>query len=127
MLDFNGTLIDVNILLYESVKVLVTQSCPTLCDPMDCSSPGSSVHGILQARILEWVAVPSSRGSSQPRDGTQVSMPPAVAGTFFTTLPPWLPVLSMQSGVSVLLFMVQIRVHTHTQNHTPQCVYPFLW
>ena len=40
------------------------QSCPTLCDPMDCSLPGSSVHGILQARILEWVATPSSRGSS---------------------------------------------------------------
>ena len=47
---------------------LVTQSCPTLCNPMDCRPPGSSVHGILQARILEWVAMPSSRGSSQPRD-----------------------------------------------------------
>ena len=47
--------------------------CQTLCDSMDCSLPGSSVHGILQARILEWVAMPSSRGSSQPRDGTQVS------------------------------------------------------
>ena len=44
------------------------QSCPTLCKPMDCSSSGSSTHGILQARILEWVAIPSSRGSSQPRD-----------------------------------------------------------
>ena len=42
------------------------QSCPTLCDPMDCSLPDSSVHGILQAKILEWVAMPSSRGSSQP-------------------------------------------------------------
>ena len=49
------------------VKVLVAQ-CPTLCDPMDCSPPGSSVRGILQARILEWVAVSSSRGSSRPRD-----------------------------------------------------------
>ena len=48
-------------------------SCLTLCDPMDCSLPGSSVHGILQATILEWVAMPSSRGSSQPRDGTHVS------------------------------------------------------
>ena len=46
------------------MKVLVAQSCPTLCDPMDCSPPGSFVHGILQARILEWVALPSSRGSS---------------------------------------------------------------
>ena len=50
------------------------QSCPTLCDPMDGSSSDSSVHGILQARILEWVAMPSSRGSSQPRDRTHVSL-----------------------------------------------------
>ena len=50
------------------VCVLVTQSCPTLCDPMDCSPPGSSVHGILQARRLEWVAMPSSMESSQPRN-----------------------------------------------------------
>ena len=47
-----------------TVKVLVAHSCPTLCDPMDCSPPGFSVHGILQARILEWTAVPFSRGSS---------------------------------------------------------------
>ena len=51
----------------------VTQLCLTLCDPMDCSPPGSSVHGILQARILEWVAISFSRGSSQPSDRTQVS------------------------------------------------------
>ena len=49
------------------VKVLVTQSCLTLCNPMDCSPPGSSVHAVLQARILEWVAIPFSRRSSQPR------------------------------------------------------------
>ena len=49
------------------------QSCLTLCDPIDCSPPGSSVHGILQARILEWAAMPSSRGSSRPRDQTCVS------------------------------------------------------
>ena len=49
------------------------QSCPTLCDPMDSSSPGSSAHGILQARILEWVTISFSRGSSQPRDWTRVS------------------------------------------------------
>ena len=49
------------------------QSCLTLWDPVDCSLPGSSVHGILQARILEWVAVPSSRGPSQPRDRTYIS------------------------------------------------------
>ena len=54
------------------VKVLVTQLCRTLCDPMDCSPPASSVHGILQARILEWVAMSFSRGSSRPRNPTQV-------------------------------------------------------
>ena len=60
---------------------LVAQSCATLCDPMDCSPPGFSVRGILQARILEWVAIPSSRGSSQTGDRMQVSH---VAGGFFT-------------------------------------------
>ena len=49
------------------------QLCPTLCDPMDCSPPDSSVHGILQARILEWVAMASSKGSSRPRDRNHVS------------------------------------------------------
>ena len=51
----------------------VTQLCPTLCDPMDCSLPGSSTHGIFQARILEWVAISFSRGTSWPRDRSQVS------------------------------------------------------
>ena len=55
---------------YESVKVLAAQSGPIVCDPMDCSPPGSSIHGILQARILEWVAIPFSSRPSQPRDGT---------------------------------------------------------
>ena len=49
-------------------EVLVTQLCLALCDPMDCSLPGSSVHGILQARTLEWVAIPFFRGYSQPGD-----------------------------------------------------------
>ena len=60
-------------LLSLEVKVLVTQSCPILCNPMGCSLPCSSVHGILQARILEWVAIPFSRGFSWPGDWTQVS------------------------------------------------------
>ena len=49
------------------------QSCPTLCDPTDCSLPGSSVHGIFQAIVLEWIAISFSRGSSWPRDWTRVS------------------------------------------------------
>ena len=58
---------------WVKVKVLAAQSPPTLCDAMDCSPRGSSVHGILQARILEEVAIAFSRGSSQPRDRTHVS------------------------------------------------------
>ena len=66
------------------VPVLSFQSCPTLCDPMDCSPVGFSVRGILQAKLLEWVAAPSSQGSSWPRDWVHVS---CIAGRFFTTEP----------------------------------------
>ena len=55
------------------INVLITQLCPTLCNPMDCILPGSSLHGILQARILEWVSISFSRGPSQPRDWTCIS------------------------------------------------------
>ena len=65
-------------------------SCVRLFDPMDCSPLGSTVHGILQARIMEWVAMPSSRGSSQPRDQTWIPyVSPALAGGFFTASAPW--------------------------------------
>ena len=63
------------------VVALVTRSYLTLCDPMDCSPPGFSVYGILQARILEWIAIPFSRGSSWSRDWPWVS---CIAGRFFT-------------------------------------------
>ena len=65
----------------QSLSVLVAQSCLTLCDSMDCILPSSSVHGILQARILEWVAISFSRGSSQPKDQIQISR---IAGRLFT-------------------------------------------
>ena len=65
----------------SEVEVLVTQSRLTLCDPTDCSLPGPSVHGILQARTLEWVAILFSRGSSWLRDQIQVS---GITGGFFT-------------------------------------------
>ena len=74
----------------ECVHAQSLQTCPTLCDPMDCSPPGSSVHGILQARILEWVAVPSSWGSSQPRVRTRSLRSPALAAEFFTAGATWL-------------------------------------
>ena len=66
----------------EKGKVLVTQSCLTLCNPMDCNTPGSSVHGILQARILS--AFSLSRGSSWPRDRTWVSCASSIVGRFVT-------------------------------------------
>ena len=65
-------------------KVLVAQSCTITCHPMDCSPLGSSVHGILQAKILECIAMIHSRGSSRPRDRTCVSYS---AGGFFTAVP----------------------------------------
>ena len=101
----------------ESITALLTgymcakllQLCPTLCNPMDYSLPGSSVHGILQARIMEWDAMPSSRESSQPRDRTQGS---SIEDRFFTIWAPreairylffsfWLTSLCMTDSGSV--------------------------
>ena len=67
--------------MFYCLKVLVAQLSPILCDPVDSSLPGSSVHEISQARILEWVAISSLRGSPWPRDQRQVS---CIAGRFFT-------------------------------------------
>ena len=78
------------VVMVAYVCMLVAQLCLTLCDPKDCSLSGSSAHGILQARILAWATIPSSRGSSQPRYQTQVS---CIVGKFFTvwaTEKPWL-------------------------------------
>ena len=96
---------------------LVTQLCLALCNPMDCSLPGSSVNGILQARILEWVATSSSRGSSWPRDRTPVS---CITGRFFTvwatreaqTLPDLVIINSavMDSLILSLLWSIYVRV-----------------
>ena len=73
---------DSNTFTEDWSEVLVDQSCLTLCNPMDCSLPGSSVHGISQARILEWVAISSSRGSSQLRDWAWIS---CIVSRFFTS------------------------------------------
>ena len=107
------------------VKVLVAQLCPTLCDPMDCSLPGSSVHGILQARILEWVAIPFFRGSSQPRDWTQVS---CIAGGFFTI---WATRVLSHSAVSLLKFLGFFASMKNTVIgifvHVSLCIVLLLW
>ena len=76
--------------LHSMHACALSSSCPTLYDPVNCSLPRSSVHGILQERILEGVAVPSSKGSSWPRDQVLISLPsPALAGRFFTSSASW--------------------------------------
>ena len=79
-------------------SMLVAQSCPALCNPMDCNPSGASVRGILQARILEWVAISFSRGSSQPRDQTWVSY---IAGRLFTVRPPGKPAIVSTYGNTI--------------------------
>ena len=81
------------------------QSRPTLCDPVDCSPPGSSVHGILQARILEWVAMPSSKESFQPGTEPMSLMFPALAGRFFTTSTNWEAPFNGQLHINNFLYI----------------------
>ena len=92
------------------VKVLVTQ-CPTLCDPMDCSPPGSSAHPIFQARTLEWVAIPISRGSSWSRDRTRS---PALQAD---SLPFELPGKCFQNDNNLFLCICYLKVHKEELSH----------
>ena len=93
------------------MKALVTQSYPNLCNPMDCSSPGSSIHGILQARILEWFAISFSRGSSRPRYQTWVSCIPGRFFTIWTTREAPLLVLK-----SILYFLIRHNTGKYQSN-----------
>ena len=86
------------------VCVLVTQSCPIPCDPMNCILPVSSVRGILQARILEWVAIPFSRRSSRPRIEPVSPASPALAGGLLIPEPPEKPLLQHSSSLSPEVF-----------------------
>ena len=89
---------------YSSLSsCLVTQSYPTLFDPMDCSLPSSSVSGLSQARILEWVASSSSKGCSSPRDWNHVS---CIAGKFFTTRKVHESLLFISNGAMKILFLL---------------------
>ena len=81
---------------YKSITVhtyMNAQSCPTLCNPMDCGPPGSSVHGILQARIMEWVAMPSSRGSSWHRNRTCFSCVSCIGRQILSHCATWVALL----------------------------------
>ena len=91
-----------NILLFK-ITLFIQEPCRILCDPMDYSLPDFSVHGIFQARILEWVAISFSRGSSRPRDTAHIS---CLAGRFFTTEPPGKPLLSCGRGENTISFRV---------------------
>ena len=90
-------------LWFEFMCAKWLQSCLTVCDSMDCSPPGSSAHGILQARILEWVTMPSSRGSSWAGMETASLMSPALISRFFTTESPGKPSLWYSTPLNILL------------------------
>ena len=103
------------------------QSCPTVCNPINCSPPGSSVYGILQVRILQWITISSSRRSSQPRDQTQASH---IAGRLFTAEPLRKPKITIypsnptsgqickriQSGI----LERHLHIHIHSTIHNTQ-------
>ena len=89
----------------------VAQSCPTLCNPVNCSLPGSSVHRIFQARVLEWVVLSFSRGSSQPRDQTWV---PHIAGRRFTI---WATREAKSDWIVVCNFTLYVGISWMSQLH----------
>ena len=96
----------------------VVKLCPIICDPIDCSLPGSSVHAISQARILEWVAISFSRGSPNP--GIKPVFP-TLAGGFFTTGPPGLPILKVYNIIS------QLHLNKTENNSRHRTSPPLIW
>ena len=108
------------------MKVLVIQYCPTLYHPMDCSPPCSSVHGILQAKILEWVAIPDSPANLQPRAWTQVS---CIAGRFFTIWATIFPLLNMVKIIfseAVISWSINFIDLNKSKNHRYILKYPLV-
>ena len=110
--DVNSEKWQVCSLYYDSTCVCsVTQSCPTLYDPMDCGPPGSSVRGISQARIREWFDIFSSRGSSQPRGGKLCLLSLlSLAGGSFTTEPLGKPDSGLKIGDMILFILTHIHL-----------------
>ena len=104
---------------------MVAQSCPTLFNRVDCSMPGSSVRGILQARILEWVAMPFSKGSSWPRDWTHVS---CIAGRFFTVWGPGeAPVIVQVNSIGFWRMGYDSKMHHGLITFFPPLCFHPLW
>ena len=91
------------------IECVCAQWCPAVCDPMDCSLPGSSVHGIIPERILEWVAISSSRGSSWPRGQTHISCISCAVGRFFTTSDTWEALVILNTRTYFLIFFPRIN------------------
>ena len=108
-------IIIIYIYIYMHMYAKLLQSWSTLCNPMDYSQPGSSVHRIHQAIILEWMALPSSRGSSRPKDRTHISLClPALAGMFFTTVAIWEAYIYIYMYIYSLLFEPACPFPSHT-------------
>ena len=125
--QFNTTVMVSSFNNLLEMKGLVAQPCLTLCDPMDYSPPGFSVHGILQARILDWVAIPFSRQSSQPKDWSQVS---CIAGRFSTnwaTSEAFNHLLSILKGNLRLAHIVCVQVLKWDQRKTHTILHLHKW
>ena len=105
----------------QIVVALVSQSCLTLCDPVDCIPPGSSVNGILWTRILEWVAIAFSRGSSWPRDRTQASCIADRRLTFWATRKPTLVHKKSQMPSTTLCNSLRIEWRTSNDSSYASC------
>ena len=95
------------------VHAQLFQSYPTICDTIDCNPQDLSIHGILQVRILEWITIPSFRGSSQPWDCNHVSCLPCIADRFFTTVPLGSPWKNENSQLSCKIFIHQESKKIH--------------
>ena len=104
---------EIEIPAFFSVSVLVAQLCPTHCDPMGWGLPGSSIHGIFQARILEWLAIPFSRGSSWPRDRTPVSH---IVGRHFTIWATMFPLYSYKKNFNMIIGAEAAMSWPHIKN-----------
>ena len=107
---------------------MCAHSCLTLCNPMDCSLPGSSVHGILQARILEWVAVSFSRGyPPDPGIEPKSLVSTALAGGFFITAPPGKPPWAYRLLVNSSRYEAEIRLFANPEHVFPTAMSYVLW